>query len=66
MGEVLAAFQLPSTQAKGPLAEIAGKTKSMNTSVQAIFPNYSRMNDVRNEVVNEQEKLSRALAGKGK
>ena len=66
MGEVLAAFQLPSTQAKGPLAEIAGKTKSMNTSVQAIFPNYSRLNDVRNEVVNEQEKLSRALAGKGK
>jgi hypothetical protein len=66
MGEVLAAFQLPSAQARQPLIEIAGKTKNMNSSVQAIFPNYSRMNDVRNEVVNEQEKLSRALAGKGK
>ncbi|MBZ5507530.1 MAG: hypothetical protein LAO78_18880 [Acidobacteriia bacterium] len=61
MGEVLAAFQLPSAQAKGPLTEIAGKTKSMNTSVQAIFPNYSKMNDLRSDVVNEQEKLVKAL-----
>jgi hypothetical protein len=66
MSEVLAAFHLPPAQAKGQLTEIAGKTKSMNSSVQAIFPNYSRMNDVRSEVVNEQEKLSRALAGQNK
>jgi len=66
MVEVLAAFQLTPAQAKGPLIEIVNKTKNMNSSVQAIFPNYPRMNDVRNEVVNEQEKLNRALAGKGK
>jgi hypothetical protein len=61
--EVLAAFQMSPAQAKQPLTEIAGKIKNMNTSVQAIFPNYSRMNDVRIEVVNEQEKLLQALAG---
>jgi len=63
MNEVLAAFQLSSAQAKGPLTEIAGKVKNMNASVQAIFPNYSKMNDLRSEVVSEREKLLRSLAG---
>lgn len=61
MNEVAAAFQLPPAQTRERIATIVARLKTMNPAVQAVFPNYQRLNDNREKMVNQKEDLLKAL-----
>jgi hypothetical protein len=61
MSEIVAAFQLPSAQTQEKLQAINAKLKEMNPAVQAVVPNYQRVNENRQTVANEIEALQKAL-----
>ncbi|MGE5324674.1 MAG: hypothetical protein ACM3SW_17545 [Actinomycetota bacterium] len=61
MDQVVAAFHLPPAQTRERLATITARLKNMNPAVQAVFPNYQRLNDRREKMVSQKEELLKAL-----
>ncbi|MGC2698308.1 MAG: hypothetical protein WA738_21175 [Candidatus Angelobacter sp.] len=61
MNEVLAAFQSPSAQTKERLTTIIAKVAGMNPAVQAVIPNYQRVNESRIQVASEEQALLKSL-----
>ncbi len=63
MRDVIAALQMPYEQAKARMQQIETATKSMHPAVQAITPNYSRVNENRHQVSLDLQELTKALPG---
>lgn len=61
MAEVIAAFQLPPAQTRERLTVILAKLKDMNPAVQAVVPNFSKLNESREKLIAEKEALAKAL-----
>jgi hypothetical protein len=61
MAEIVSAFQLPPAETKERLTAITPKLKEMNPAVQAVVPNFPRLNDSREKLIGEQEALLKAL-----
>lgn len=64
MNEVVAAFQLPYSQAQARLKSLMARADQMNPAVRSVIPNYVKMNDNREQVVAEEQALLKALNGK--
>ena len=64
MNEIVAAFQLPCPQTTERLRAVMKRVEKMNPAVVSAIPNYERFNQNREEVVNEEQNLMSALAGK--
>jgi hypothetical protein len=63
MKDFIAAFQLPYEQAKARLQQIETAEKSLHPAIQAITPNYSRLNENRHQVALELHELTKVLTG---
>ena len=63
MRDMIAAFQRPPDQTQERMTALAPRLKNMNPTVQAIVPNYQRLNDTRKEVSSELQTLHKALDG---
>lgn len=61
MSEVVSAFQLPPAQTRERLSAIMAKIHELNPPVQAIVPNFPRLNDSREKLIGEKESLLKAL-----
>lgn len=61
MNEVIATFQLPPAQTRERLNTVMAKFKDLNPAVSAILPNYQRLNDSREKLIDEKETLLKAL-----
>jgi len=61
MSEVVSAFQLPPAQTRERLSAIMAKIHELNLPVQAIVPNFPRLNDGREKLIREEEALLKAL-----
>jgi hypothetical protein len=61
MADVIAAFHLPPAQTRERLAVVNERLKKANPAVQAVFPNYLKLNDSREKVALEKELLRKAL-----
>lgn len=61
MSEVVSAFQLPPAQTRDRLSAIMAKIHDLNPPVQAIVPNFPRLNDSREKLIGEKEALLKAL-----
>jgi len=61
MTEIIAAFQLPPAQTGERLTAITRKLKDMNPAVQAVVPNFPKLNDSREKLIAEKESLVKAL-----
>ena len=59
---MVAAFQLPQPQTQERLAGVMQKVREMNPAVQAIVPNYERLNSInRKDAADGVEALEKAL-----
>jgi len=63
MKDVITALQLPYEQSKVRMQQIETAEKSMHPAVQAIIPNYSRVNENRHQVALDLQELTKVLAG---
>jgi hypothetical protein len=63
MNNIVAAFQLPYEQTKTRLQQIETAKESLHPAVQAITPNYGRLNETRHQVTLELQELTKSLAG---
>jgi hypothetical protein len=61
MVDVIAAFRLPPAQTRERIAAVNDRLKKANPAVQAISPNYLKLNDSREKVAQEKESLMKAL-----
>lgn len=61
MSEVISAFQLPPAQTRDRLSAIMARIHELNPPVQAIVPNFPRLNDSREKLIAEKESLLKAL-----
>ncbi len=61
MSEVVAAFQLPPTQTRERLGAIMARMHDLNPAVQAIVPNFPRLNDSREKLIGEKDAILKAL-----
>lgn len=61
MNEVIAIFQLPPAQTKERLDLMKTKFNDLNPAVSSIVPNYQRLNDSREKLIDEKETLLKAL-----
>jgi hypothetical protein len=61
MSEVVAAFQLSPAQTRERLGAIMARIHDLNPSVQAIVPNFARLNDSRAKLIGEKDALLKAL-----
>jgi hypothetical protein len=61
MSEVASAFQLPPAQTRERLSAIMARIHELNPPVQAIVPNFPRLNDSREKLIREEETLLKAL-----
>lgn len=61
MSEVVSAFQLPPAQTRERLSAIMARTHELNPPVQAIVPNFPRLNDSREKLIRDEEALLKAL-----
>lgn len=61
MADEIAAFHLPPAQTRERIAAVSDRLKNANPAVQAIFPNYMKLNDSREKVAQERESLMKAL-----
>ena len=59
--EVVAAFQLPPAQTGERLTAIMATLKDMNPAVQAVVPNFPKLNDSRTNLIAGKEALIKAL-----
>lgn len=61
MADVVAAFQLPPAQTRERLTAIMARVHDSSPAVQAIVPNFPRLNDSREKLIREEEALLKAL-----
>jgi len=61
MVDVIAAFRLPPAQTRERIAAVNDRLKKANPAVQAVFPNYLKLNDSREKVAQEKDLLKKAL-----
>ncbi|HEU5414678.1 MAG TPA: hypothetical protein VFW31_13005 [Candidatus Angelobacter sp.] len=61
MADVIAAFQLPPAQARERLGAIMARAHDATPAVQAIVPNFPRLNDSREKLIGEKDALLKAL-----
>jgi len=61
MVDVIAAFRLPPAQTRERIAAVNDRLKNSNPAVQAVFPNYLKLNDAREKIAQEKELLMKAL-----
>ncbi len=61
MADVTAAFRLPPAQTRERIAAVNDRLKKANPAVQAVFPNYLKLNDSREKVAQEKDLLMKAL-----
>jgi len=63
MKDVITALQLPYEQSKARMKQIETTKESLHPAVQAITPNYSRVNENRHQVALDLEELTKVLSG---
>jgi len=61
MSEVVTVFQLPPAQTRERLGAIMARVHDSTPAVQAIVPNFPRLNDSREKLIGEKDALLKAL-----
>jgi hypothetical protein len=61
MADVVAAFQLPPAQTRERLTAIMARVHDSTPAVQAIVPNFPKLNDSREKLIGEKDALLKAL-----
>ena len=61
ISEVVSAFQLPPAQTRERLTAVMSRIHELNPAVQAIVPNFPRLNDSREKLIGEKDALLKAL-----